>query len=272
MSFTTPLLGYNRGPGSQYGGIGGAFFRSDDPWASSFGSFYGPWGGIPTRPQIQTALGITDGDVLGKVDYSFPLPTVGQGGIVIDPLLVYGSRGLPSGPHVTKSPPIPSVGAGPVDDDEAVFEPGSIFGPGQPWNVDIESSVYDIPYADSGDVQISSQDPLEQQSPGEINVAVDWGDLLGSAVLGGIPGVLNQLTGGTGGTITGGNGGYTGSVGSPPPAQVLVDTRTGKVSACHRRRRKRLLTNSDLSDLAQLQALVGKGSQAMQVAVAKAIR
>lgn len=40
----------------------------------------------------------------------------------------------------------------------------------------------------------------------------------------------------------------------------------------HRRRRKRLLTPTDLSDLAVLQTLVGKGSDSMKFAVMKAVR
>lgn len=40
----------------------------------------------------------------------------------------------------------------------------------------------------------------------------------------------------------------------------------------HRRRRRRLLTPTDLSDLAVLQSLVGKGSESMKFAVMKAVR
>ncbi len=61
--------------------------------------------------------------------------------------------------------------------------------------------------------------------------------------------------------------------GIPPatPAQVTVDTRTGEVKPCRRRRRRRLLTPTDLSDLAALAAVVGKGD-ALKLAVAKAVR
>ena len=57
-----------------------------------------------------------------------------------------------------------------------------------------------------------------------------------------------------------------------PPAKVTVDTRTGQVTPCRRRRRRRLLTPTDLADLASLQTLVGKGSDAMKFAVTKAVR
>lgn len=95
-------------------------------------------------------------------------------------------------------------------------------------------------------------------------MAIDFGDVLTA----GIGELGRQLTG---------------FAGSPPPvlgpynpaplpAQVTVDTRTGQVTKCKRRRRRRLLTPTDLSDLAALQALVGKGSTALNMAVAKAVR
>ncbi len=53
---------------------------------------------------------------------------------------------------------------------------------------------------------------------------------------------------------------------------LTIDCATGQEVKRTRRRRRRLLTSGDLGDLAQLQALVGKGSNAMSVAVSKAIR
>jgi len=58
---------------------------------------------------------------------------------------------------------------------------------------------------------------------------------------------------------------------SSAPARVTVDTRTGKVTPCRRRRRRRLLTCSDIADLQALAAIAGKG-QALNIAVAKACR
>ncbi len=55
------------------------------------------------------------------------------------------------------------------------------------------------------------------------------------------------------------------------PAKVTVDTATGKVTACRRRRRRRLLTPTDLNDLAALKTIVG-GGQAINFAVMKAVR
>jgi hypothetical protein len=81
---------------------------------------------------------------------------------------------------------------------------------------------------------------------------------------------------------TGGNGGYgpvydpgyDGLVGTGPTqgsGKVTVDTKTGKVTKCGRRRRRRLLTPTDLNDLAALKTIVG-GGQAMNFAVMKAVR
>lgn len=89
-------------------------------------------------------------------------------------------------------------------------------------------------------------------------MAVDWGGVLGGA-LGDIAGQL----------------GAPGFVGGPPtvgpPAQVIVDTRTGQVKPCRRKRRRRLLTPTDLSDLAALKTITGN-NDALKFAVMKAVR
>lgn len=98
-------------------------------------------------------------------------------------------------------------------------------------------------------------------------MAIDWGDI----IYGAGTGILGGLTGQ-------GPSGFAGPSVIPPattpqmPAQVTVDTRTGQIKPCRRRRRRRLLTPTDLSDLAALQALVGKGSSSLNMAVAKAVR
>lgn len=65
---------------------------------------------------------------------------------------------------------------------------------------------------------------------------------------------------------------YGGSCPTRKTRTLTIDCATGQEVKRTRRRRRRLLTSGDLGDLAQLQALVGKGSNAMQVAVSKAIR
>jgi len=89
-------------------------------------------------------------------------------------------------------------------------------------------------------------------------MAADWGDFAQST----IQGLITNFVGPGQGTANG----------SAVPANVNVNTRTGAVTACRRRRRRRLVTPTDISDLAALQALVGKGSSAMNLAVAKAVR
>lgn len=109
-------------------------------------------------------------------------------------------------------------------------------------------------------------EPPYPQQPTESDMAQDWGDFAQGAIQGIIRNVIgNEFTGPMPPAV---------SVPSPvgSPAKVTVDTRTGRVTRCTRRRRRRLLTPTDLSDLAALQALVGKGSSALNMAVAKAVR
>lgn len=53
------------------------------------------------------------------------------------------------------------------------------------------------------------------------------------------------------------------------PAKVTVDTRTGKVTTCKRRRRRRLLTEGDFNDLMRIATLPNKDT--VKVALAKAV-
>jgi len=101
----------------------------------------------------------------------------------------------------------------------------------------------------------------ENTTTEDSTVAVDWGGL---ANLG-----IDFLQGQTGPQSFAGPS--TMGTPAPLPAQVTVDTRTGQVKPCRRRRRRRLLTPTDLSDLAALSAIVGKGD-ALKLAVAKAVR
>lgn len=122
--------------------------------------------------------------------------------------------------------------------------------------------------------------------PGETETPVDLGDIFRGGVEGAIGGLIGELIGAPpahiapvdlGGGFTTGPafGGGPATMADPytsVPAEVTVNTRTGAVTKCRRRRRRRLLTPTDLSDLAALQALVGKGSAALNMAVAKAVR
>lgn len=94
--------------------------------------------------------------------------------------------------------------------------------------------------------------------------AFDWGDFAG-AVAGGIwdPLGLGTAARQTFATPTG--------AGTPAvPRTVTVDTVTGKVTRCRRRRRRRLLTNGDFNDLLRISTLPNKDT--VKIALAKAIR
>lgn len=100
---------------------------------------------------------------------------------------------------------------------------------------------------------------IEEIPQEEEEMAIDWGD-----VIGGTLGTIGrQLAGGPQQPYS-----YSGPV---APRQVTVDTVTGRVTPCRRRRRRRLLTPTDLSDLAALASIVGKGD-ALKLAVTKAVR
>lgn len=102
-------------------------------------------------------------------------------------------------------------------------------------------------------------------------MAIDWGDVIGGA----LGSIGRQMGGGYSPPVVYNPGfapGGTAGLGVPPGTRnVTVDTVTGKVTPCRRRRRRRLLTPTDLSDLAALAAVVGKGD-ALKMAVAKAVR
>lgn len=96
-------------------------------------------------------------------------------------------------------------------------------------------------------------------------MAIDWGDIVGGAL-----GTLGRQIAGPGPAPFS----YSGppSIGAQnPPRTVTYDTVTGEMKPCRRRRRRRLLTPTDLSDLAALAAIVGKGD-ALKLAVTKAVR
>ena len=102
---------------------------------------------------------------------------------------------------------------------------------------------------------------------GDEEMAIDWGAVASGA----IDIMQGQAVGGGPATY----GAVPPMAYGPAPAvapvgAVEIDPRTGKPK-CKRRRRRRLLTPTDLSDLAALQAIVGKGD-ALKLAVAKAVR
>lgn len=144
-----------------------------------------------------------------------------------------------------------------TETDEEGIEWGGGFGPSGPFA--------DKPPTDWEEVA-SRSEPTITEEP----VAVDWGNVVSGAI-----DIIQgqQVGGGASQSFQPYTGGSQGLSPYPisTPAQVTVDTRTGKVTPCRRRRRRRLLTPTDLSDLAALAAVVGKGD-ALKLAVAKAVR
>ncbi len=152
------------------------------------------------------------------------------------------------------------------------FPAGSIFAPGRAWGVEPHD--------------------LDTQPPQEEPVSL-WGDIF--------TGVVDTLQGQPWGGIQ--QGGFnamgpafaagtdvtrpSGSAALPPSAAplqmisgpggdcgnrryVTLDRQTGKIT-CKRRRRRRLLTNRDLADLASLKTITGGGA-ALNAAVIRAVR
>ncbi len=157
---------------------------------------------------------------------------------------------------------------------EGDFPAGSIFAPGQAWE-----PVYDSyggepevgldigGIIDWGLTTLSGQQPWQAQSslgfgPGVTPVFAAGTSMV--PVPSGIPGQPTTITGYTGGrAVT--NGDNCGN-----RRYVTLDRETGKIT-CKRRRRRRLLTNRDLADLASLKTVVGGGA-ALNSAVIRAVR
>lgn len=221
-------------------------------------------------------FGIQAGEDIGIHDYSLPVGTgaflpqssVGIGStvgtIAVLSQVAGGSTATGSTVTVTRE-----------DGTEAEFPEGSIFAPGDIWGSDNRES--DFP-----DPDVTGPDPDEPpgvfipietgsdvggiyEPRGEVAVAIDWGDLA--------RGVINAIDPPTTGFVGTTTPVVTGTTpGGANPADYYIDPKTGMLCKKKRRRRRRLLTPTDLSDLAALQALVGKGSSALNMAVAKAVR
>ncbi len=158
---------------------------------------------------------------------------------------------------------------------EGDFPAGSIFAPGQTWG----APVHEL-----------DTDPLEDATMGWMDV-LDWGlDTLSGQQpwqIGGVaaqapiqsmsfaPPMLPPPSGVPGSPTT--IYGYSGGKAVTTPGDqcgnrryVTLDRETGKIS-CKRRRRRRLLTNRDLADLASLKTITGGGA-ALNAAVIRAVR
>ncbi len=166
--------------------------------------------------------------------------------------------------------------------DGSIYSPGEIWGPPGDWIPASEAHPPPINPEFLPDATVH-EEPV-QPADEENVMAFDFGDwALGAAstLLGGIAGVSPTFAPPGAAvptappviqpTVTVG-GQMQGSCAPRKTRTLTIDCATGQEVKRTRRRRRRLLTSGDLGDLAQLQALVGKGSNAMSVAVSKAIR
>jgi len=247
MGFTTPLLGYNRGPGAQYAGIGGNFNFGIDPFALF------NWASKPSY--------ISEGEQVGYQDYDpwFPVGYERGSWLPVEPW----TEGLwPPG----TGPGVPEVG------DRPVFETGSIYGPEGAVSP-IDPSIYDIPYEDTGPGEAAPADPLEDNGGAE--VAIDWG----AAAVGAIAGALGVSTSvslpspsafvGPTVAIPSAGGGFSGSCPPRKTRTLTIDCATGKEIKRTRRRRRRIMTDGDFNDLMRIATLPNKDT--VKIALAKAI-
>ncbi len=270
MSFTTPLLGYNRG-GSGLGVSG--IFGIDAPSL--------PWetirviqeitkgGTVAPEPSAIAAfrepaavvpLSITTGEEVGYVDFSPPVLPVGEdSGVSI----------WPRWQIPTKRSPPPGVSIPPVD-------PGTVSGSYVPAPVateeDFPGGVF--PEIDTTPYEVIDPDPpgTEYPTEGEFTQAeepvAEWVDFIASQA----QGLIGSWTGVPAG------GQYLPAAGARPPPTInpsvtyttggkCVNSATGM--PCKRRRRRRLLTESDFNDLMRIATLPNK--QNVAVALAKAV-
>ncbi len=157
---------------------------------------------------------------------------------------------------------------------EGDYPAGSIFAPGQTWGVSTDlDTAPDVQEDDMalGDIldwglsTLAGQQPWQatqwggpQQVPAYANITPNL------PAPSGIPGQPTTIYGYKEGTaVTSGD-----ACGNR--RYVTLDRETGKIS-CKRRRRRRLLTNRDLADLASLKTITGGGA-ALNSAVIRAVR
>lgn len=260
---------------------------------------YGPYFGAPTpSPYANVGVGFSTpsfisleatwgipalaaslaSQYLGTIDLVEDIPSVGDGD---DSTPVIVVEAEPESPEVCWVDTADGTIACFLRD--SIFQPGGVWGPAGNWV--LEGEYHPPPINPEYLPERRVEEPAESE---EENMAVDWGTIAynaASTVLGGVLGVSPTLPSLTTPFV---------APGAPPPVinpavavgapamigacptrktrTLTIDCATGQEVKRTRRRRRRLLTSGDLGDLAQLQALVGKGSNAMSVAVSKAIR
>jgi len=203
---------------------------------------------------------ITEGEQVGYEDYDPWIPVGYERGPWL-PVVPWTEGLWPPG----TGPSVPEVGDGPV------FETGSIYGPEGAVSP-IDPSVYNIPYEDTGPGEAEVADPLENEEGA--GVAVDWGGFFTTLAqdyittqLAPDPFVAPVIA--PPGAPPPGAGSMAGSCPPRKTRTLTIDCATGKEVKRTRRRRRRILTNSDFNDLMRIATLPNK--QNVSVALAKAI-
>lgn len=147
--------------------------------------------------------------------------------------------------------------------EEPEFIPGSIYEQNRQPETDWEE-VY-------RQYQILNENPTTQiDEYEESEVAIDWGGLANLGIdflqgqYAGVPPQQNFVGANPAPGLP-----APSSMPTATPRTVTIDTVTGKITACKRRRRRRLLTEGDFNDLMRISTL--PGNQNVRIALAKSI-
>lgn len=248
------LVGNQRGWGVTLGAIGA--FASGDNWSEHLASAYF----APEAERVRRDPPPAILPVLPPIgDWSDVKPSLGSGPLesgvfdrpepeVLPVLLGSLARGIAG-----VSTPIVRTQAVSIEMEP---ERGGGYQPGGPFETAPPTDWSEVTILDDAGTVPAQEDEA---------VAIDWGSV--------VSGAIDIAQGQTlGGGVPFAPQAFSGvAPGGALPREITVDTVTGEVKKCKRRRRRRLLTPTDLSDLAALSAIVGKGD-ALKLAVAKAVR
>jgi len=267
VAFVTPLLGDLRG----------SFGVDQGPPLLSWGTF-APWF-IPGLPQVWGARTASREPEILVPPIDFGIPTLP----VEVPLPVFYPQTLPGLPPVLPG----QVGGGRPNVRLPPSRPQTVPPPGK---MDAATEVILSPVGGIWVEPGRRTGELDETPPEEPPMAHDWGHFArqGIGSLLGIEDPFANFLGGLNiaspGTDVTRPSGSAASLPSQAPLimepgtcdpcgnrrYVTLDRQTGKIS-CKRRRRRRLLTNRDLADLASLKTVTGGGA-ALNSAVIRAVR
>ncbi len=253
-----------------------------EPFPFPFPSIYGGWDDLDVWSEVQGTI------------YEIPAEPKPQPAVYTGPIIfpVEGESGIfgtqtPSVPPVFSRPVVTAPAAVPrtvvvvegvstemEHHPEGDYPAGSIFAPGQAWGggddhgLDSEDPTVAIDWGaivDWGLDTLSGTQPWQTFGNAQPTPTMSFaGPVPNLPPPSGVPGQPTTITGYSGGTAVT-NGDTCGN-----RRYVTLDRETGKIS-CKRRRRRRLLTNRDLADLASLKTITGGGA-ALNAAVIRAVR